>query len=485
MSILKTLFAPKEAKRPDAAALSRDHFADALLGALIASPHVDEALRQAGIHRHQLRRLWSDDEISAALETRRAAVLATPWRIDGYNESPPMQALSGMLTQHLNKILIVAWDAVPMGFSVFEVVWAQAGRTVTIQSLQLLPMEHFNPQTNGTLLATLPGLAYEQPVDNRFKFFDTVREQSHDDRHGRALLAPLYWPWHFRTHAWRYWMQFAERFGMPIVSGQVNSPAQFVEAMAGLGINTAIGVGPNEAVNMLSPSAGGEFEKLEAALCKRIQKLILGQTLTSDVGANGSFAAAKVHDLVRQDRRMSDLRLVVGTVQRVADAFWMLNGYGDKAPAILLEDGRNLEADRATRDVELVKAGAVNLTEQYLLTHYDFEPGDFTIPAAAPAAQPGNLSASAQFSPGRALAFTPGQQVIEDMTERAMRDAGAAIDAKAIRAAIEASESPEELAERLGELIPGATSAQFSAAIERALFAADVLGYGNADRRRF
>jgi hypothetical protein len=152
-----------------------------------------------------------------------------------------------------------------------------------------------------------------------------------------------------------------------------------------------------------------------------------------------------------------------------------------------MEDGKGLEMERATRDAELVKNGIVKLTEEYLLTHYDFEAGDFTIPAEAPAAPANqNLSGNAlQLAAGRARQFTAGQQVVEDLVDLALADAPALFDAKALRAAIAKAESPDDLAERLGAILSSQSASAFAAVIDKATYAAEVLGWNNAEKRRF
>ena len=489
LSTIKQTFAAKKptpaAALPDAAQLSRDSFSDTWMTYLTQVSEVDETLRLAGIQRHQLRRLMGDDEVSAALETRRAAVEAIPWRIEGYSDTPPMMHLSDTIKRHWTSIVHAAWDAVPMGYSVAEAIWSQQGVSIDLDRITLVPMQYFNPRTDGVLLGTLPGVGYEQEVDSTYKFFLTVREQSFDSPHGRAVLAALYWPWHFRQHGWRYWMRFVERFGSPIVTGKVINPAAFVDAMAGLGIDTAIAVGPTDDVSVVTQGLAGEFERLDAALNKRIQKMILGQTLTTDVSGSGSYAASKTHELVRMDRRSADQRLVGKTLQNLVNAFWVLNRYPGNPPAVFLEDGKGLEADRATRDAELVKAGVLKLTDQYLMTHYDFEPGDLAPVDAAPT--PPQTGFSVRMSAGRANAakFTPGQQLIEELADHAISQAPALLTTEQIRKAIAKAETPAELADELAKLIPKASTAEFSAVVERALFAADVAGYANAETRRF
>lgn len=100
--------------------------------------------------------------------------------------------------------------------------------------------------------------------------------------------------------AWLH--EVLELYADPLLLGQVFDPSGFVTAMNTMGQERVVGVGKEETVAAVTPGAAGEFEKVELALARRIQKLILGQALTSEVGSGGSYAAAKVHDAVRQDK---------------------------------------------------------------------------------------------------------------------------------------------------------------------------------------
>lgn len=90
-----------------------------------------------------------------------------------------------------------------------------------------------------------------------------------------------------------------------------------------------------------------------AARRKRIQKVILGQTLTTDIAGSGSYAAAKVQDDVREDRLRADVRLIAATVQRLVAALWALNRFPGEAPTFVMEAGEGLSVERADRDLKL------------------------------------------------------------------------------------------------------------------------------------
>jgi phage gp29-like protein len=78
-----------------------------------------------------------------------------------------------------------------------------------------------------------------------------------------------------------------------------------------------------------SSSNGGStaFEAFDNVLTRRIQKVVLGQTLTSGTDGVGSRALGEVHNDVRLDKRNSDLRMITPTIQELIDALCLLNNF--------------------------------------------------------------------------------------------------------------------------------------------------------------
>ena len=359
-------------------------------------------------------------------------------------------------------------------------------------------MEWFEPRRDGSLWYYAPDGRPAVAVDSVQKFFLTRRSHTYRNPFGEALLSRCYWPWYFRHNGWRFWMRFLERFADPLLLGQVIDPAAFVTAMQGLGLSAVVGVGVDETISAVTGGGAGEFDKVEMALGRRIQKLILGQTLTSEVGDKGSYAAAQVHNEVREDKRRADIRLVTATVQQLCDGLWAVNGLPGTAPTFVMQDDTGLESARAERDATLVQAGVLTLTEQYLLDRYDYTPGDFVAGHGSPAVLPGipsaTISAAAWQSDsanpaGVLLAvpkpqrFTQDQEAVEDLIDAALAEAASPIPAAKIRAAILAATDPDDLMERLAKLYGGEDATAFQDLISKSLFAADVLGYVNAEQR--
>lgn len=471
--------AAKQPAQPKASAgiLYDEYAIEQVFAALVRISDPDLILQQAGIKRERLRMLETDDEVSGALETRREAVLSTDWRLEG-QQGDPLEFVWAELDGVIDALLRGAWEAVPYGYSVVECVYAlrDQGR-VGVHYTMAKPLEWFEPRRDGALLYTPTDGGEVEAVDLTTKYLLTRRNPTYRNPYGEALLSRLYWPWFFRHNAWRFWMQFLERFGEPLLLGKVSSPKDFVEGMQKLGITAVAGVGMEESIEAVTQSARGEFKEAEAALTRRINKLILGHSGVSE-STPGRLGGEDMASEVRNDKRRSDIRLLVPTAQRLVNALWRLNAFNGDPPEFVMEDGAGLEPERADRDAKLVQSGAVRLTEQYLLRTYDFEQGDFEIPvpAAPPAGLTRRMGAVELAQGGR---FTADQQAVEDLADAALTEAGSPIPAELIREAILQSEDPEDLAERLARLAADADPVAMRAVLEQALFAADVMGYAH------
>jgi len=476
----KQLLAP-----PPSGTIIREVAVDQLFSILGRMPDPDLVLKKLGMSRADLRKLETDDEITGALETRRDAVVAVPWHLDPYDNDNAVW-LADQLDAHVESVVTGAWQAVPYGYAVQEVVY-KPGPRIGIDRVVSKPLEWFEPRKDGLLWMTLPGAA-ATPVDTQYKFLLTRRRPTYRNPYGDALLTRCYWPWFFRENGWRFWMRFLERFGDPLLLGQVEDPGAFVSAMQSLGMDAVIGVGMAENVNAVTASGKGEFTLVEDALTRRIQRLILGQTASS--GDAGGFSQGQMQENVRMDKRNSDVRLVTRTVQTLVNALWQLNRFGGTPPQFIMEDGTGLEKDRAERDVLLVNAGVLRLTEQYLLGNYDFEEGDFEmVEQRKPAEEQEEERSEQQQGAGaaRTLAqgrtkrtYTPDQQEVEELVENARSRAASPFSSATLLAIIAASATPEELVEKLTQLYQDTEQTAFRELVEDALLVADVVGYANS-----
>lgn len=470
LNSLRTAFARKStvvvsggSDGPATAALWTDQAISKLVDLFTKIPETDELLTNAGISRHSLKKLETDDEIFAALRTRRESVVATPWRFEGGNETD-----NAFLTEEFKPIMDAlvagAWKSVPYGYSVMEAVYKRRDDgKIGIADMSTKPMEWFDPRPDGSLRYFSPdgADASGEVCDTKFKFFMTRCDPTYYQPKGEALLSRLYWPWFFRFNGWRFWGQFLERYGQPLLVGNSNNTKTMVDALLQVHQDAVIAVAREDKVTVVEPTANGEaFDRLEACVVRRYQKLILGQTLTSDTGKDGagSYALGKVHADVKEGLRKADLRLVRGTAQNAVNALCALNGITKDLPEIVFADDAGLESERAKRDVDLDKLG-VKFTKEYFTDRYDLKDDDFDIveppkppvpgtipPQLDPDAPDGGNATTVKPLPEDA---TPETKLARVLTTLASQLGDQSVDTSTVRAAILAATDDSDVTARL------------------------------------
>ena len=463
----------------------------------------DEVLSRLGINRAQLRSMEADEEIFSNLETRRFSVTNTPWRFE-HPQARAGKFFNDAFAPHMDALLTNLWSAIPYGYAVTEIVYCEPndpanptpGRYGIAETIDV-PFEWVRMLPAGVMVwrdnAT--------ECDPR-KFFACVQGKSLRKPSGDALLSKLYWPWFFRTHGWKMWAKHMERVAIPFLYGKTDSDrTSAINALSNAVQDAVFVSGKNDELTALNMGSAGNslFPDFETAVTRRIKMAILGQTLTSGTdGGSGNRALGQVHNEVRMEKKQADAKMIMQTMQRMADALAALNGM--EAPLFVMEDGSGLELARASRDKILVEAGMVKFTTDYIKDKYDLLETDFTVPETAPV-KPADLTPNQPLAPvDTAQAamkniapfkfvdgqhehkprFTAGQQAIEDQIDNTIANFISPITHKAIASAIAGATSPESLIERLGVAMQDSTDSQFRQTLERALFAADLMGYGQA-----
>lgn len=446
---------------------------------------LDETLRKAGIQRHRLSILLDDDEISQAVETRIDALLATPFRFEP-SDTPEAALLMQEVKEWFAEIATASINALLFGYSVQEMVYDQDSDYIGIQWVGEKPMEWFEPKNDGRLIYRPEGTGQEYEVDQVFKFFMTRRKSTYKQPYGKALLTVVYWLDFFRKNGFKFWAKFLERFGTPILLGKCkdSDPSEMNQALLNAHAQSVISIDAEDDVQILSAAsssnAGTSFETFNNTIIRQIQKVILGQTLTSGTDGTGSRALGEVHDNVRKDKLNADIRLVTPTFQAIVDALCALNGWG-KHEIILGEKSKQLNKDQAERDVKLKDAGAV-FTTQYFMREYGLQEGDLAEPLPSQPPQP-------QFKaiPSKPFSFAASvnglsqeQQELDELAEQDFK----LLSDNDLKDLILNSNSIDDLQTQLFSLLKDADKTQFNELMDRALFAADILGYVHSKEGR-
>ena len=449
-------------------------------------PDIDEVLRKAGIARHRLKILLDDDEVAQAVETRIDALLATPFRIEP-SDTPEAELLRQELNEWFCEIAGGALNALLFGYSVQEVVYEQKqSGHMGVQWVGEKPMQWFEPKADGRLIYRADGNGMEKEVDQKFKFLLTRRKATYEQPYGKALLATLYWLFFFKQNGFKFWAKFLEKFGTPILLAKVGSRDTTTTAMNNALLNahaqSVLTIDNKDDVQLLSTpgngSAGSSFESFNDQLMRQIQKVVLGQTLTSGNDGGGSHALGQVHENVRQDKLKSDIRLVTPTIQTLVNALCTLNQW-PKHKVLVGEKAKPLNKEQAERDSHLKNAGA-NLTPEYFQREYGLQEGDVEVAPVSDtkvAPQFSALPKSAFNFKAQSQNLKPEQIELEQVAENQPK---VLLNESDLEQIVSGSKDSNELLTKLYSATKGASVQDFEITMARALFMSDVIGYVHA-----
>jgi phage gp29-like protein len=106
---------------------------------------------------------------------------------------------------------------------------------------------------------------------------------------------------------------------------------------------------------------------------------VLGQTLTTEIGDKGSYAAANTHNLVREDLAASDRRRISELFNKLS-VVWTLYNFGADVtpPKFQFVKDEDLQTERAERDTKLYQVGW-RPTKTYMMKQYELEEDDFEL----------------------------------------------------------------------------------------------------------
>ena len=189
--------------------------------------------------------------------------------------------------------------------------------------------------------------------------------------YGDGLLKKLYFPVKMKNASLKFWFRFLEKFGSPwaIAKTSYEPDEMAAEVQAMLSGDSAV-IDTDEEITLVQPTSNVDFTRLPAYLDNQISKAILGANLASDV-KEGSYAAAKTHNEIREDLAANDGKILVFVMNKAISFFKEINGYNGELYAKLFdEDAPNTE--RAARDKTLYDMGFTP-TKKYITSTYNIE----------------------------------------------------------------------------------------------------------------
>ncbi|GAB6392295.1 MAG: DUF935 family protein [Treponematales bacterium] len=362
-------------------------------------PDPDPILRKMGKGITALREHLTDSHLESVWSVRCSAASGTEWfcsaGAEGRREKEAAEAFAAQLgSLDIPRIIEEMMDAVAYGYSPLEIIRVPDNGRWGIGDIVGKPPEWFEFDQDNRLVFKTGVVGSEILPDNRFLI--ARHRPSYANPYGVKVFSKCYWPATFKKNGFRWWTVFVEKYGGAFLYGKypANASDKFkqelldaLEAMAA----DAVGIMPEGSdITIESVSNKGSVSEIHSGYIetvnKEMSKAVLGQTLTTDIGSAGSYAAAQAHNLVREDLAASDRKRIAEDFNRLAKV-WTFYNFGSEVapPKFEFVKDEDLQTERAERDVKLYQAG-IRFKKSYITREYEIpeEDFDFAPPPSAP-----------------------------------------------------------------------------------------------------
>jgi len=458
-------------------------------------PDPDPVLRKSGEDVRVLADLSADTKVTSSIQGRKLKTLNkrdfrfVPGHVQDAEPTPEAQRLCDELVADLERVNLYnvfsgVLDAPYFGYTPLEHLWRPDGSGgLRLQDLIAKPWAWFTFDGGNRLCWRGETGVTAVPV-HPYKFTLVQHFPTYDNPYGLRLLSRCLWPVAFKRAGTEFLMRFAEKFGQPWIVGEARNGAQAAEkqemarALSGM-IHDAVAVvsgGSKVTVHETTGKAGDLHPAIIALFDGTIAQLLQGQTLTSDIGDHGSYAAANTHYAVLGDYAAADQTLIETAMTDLAWTYGQVRAPGVLTPVFefVTPEDRKAQADEAK---SLYDVG-VRFRAVYFERRFGLAQDEFTLPDEGGQGGSGDTAPAFAAAPaGTASPHTAAQQAVEDLIARSLPAGKAALEsmASAILELVAKAETPEDLELLLAEACPE-LGGDLETALEAGLLAADLTG---------
>ena len=364
-------------------------------------PNPDPVLKKTGQDIAVYRDLYSDAKISSVVAQRKSGVESMDWEINrGKSKSREAKKISDCFNQlHIRQCISEMLDAPAYGYQIMEVVWDP--KTMMPSKFVGRPQEWFVFGIEGELrFRTKSNPTFGEPVPDK-KFIVVSHNATYQNPYGDPLLSKCFWPTVFKRGSMKFWLYFAEKYGMPWAIGKqprgttFEKTSEFLSILSNM-IQDAVAVIPDDSsVDLKESSSKGAsadiYKGLRECANEEISLAFLTQTLTSQVGSSGSYAAGKVHENMLAAEHLKDRNMIQEAFDTLIEWIYDLNFTSTDRANFSLYGQDDVDAAQADRDAVLVEKvltpSGKKLSLIYLQTKYGFKDEDLEdVPASVPPA---------------------------------------------------------------------------------------------------
>jgi phage gp29-like protein len=287
----------------------------------------------------------------------------------------------------INRLLSDMALALSWGRSPIEVIWNTKGRYWYPERLEQKPARWFKyDDKNNTLF--MPYATTEGVMVPERKLLMVTHQPSYDNPYGIKLLSKSYWPVTFKKQMWRWWNQGIEKNSLPYLLAILDpgnfktKQAQVFKTLQSLLHGGVATVEKGTELEFLQSSGNKQgndiYMDFNSAMNDAISKVWEGSTLNTDMGDNGSRAAAESQGKQSVGIWRADANLCETYTNQLIQ--WICDfNFPGMAPKFVLQPEFEASKALADRDAVLTEKMGVRFTKEYFELYHGLDADMFEL----------------------------------------------------------------------------------------------------------
>ncbi len=451
-------------------------------------PNPDKILRKTGKNISVYRDLINHYQVGACIEQRIAGTKGSDWHLlpnnsknfDFYDEIFKNNDILSLIGNILNAPLF--------GYSPIEITYEKAGSYIYPVKFIEKPQEWFYFNSSGEFFFKDKTQGGKRLIDfeNDVKFLLPRNNPDFYNPYGKAILSRCFWNVAFINGGMEFWVKFSEKYGMPYMFGKYDrsmtdkEKTDFLRTLSDM-VQDAIGLIPSDgSVEVMQTGSSGSSDIYKDLITKcenNISKAILGQTLTTDIGSSGSYAASQTHEQVREDIINSDKLLVETEMNKLIKFINIINFNDDVVPVFEFLKDEDIGIEKAQRDNQVAALG-VKFSKKYIMKTYNYQEDDFEIIEKNDYRM--NFSDSENNGLPRIASYARNDSTDFDLLDKLsdLKDFENVMsnNIEAVIKFFNETSDAEETLEKLAELYPELNTEELEQALTKVIFISNLLG---------
>lgn len=299
-------------------------------------PNLNKLTTTNAEYSQTLNDILNDPHVHSCIQSRKTGTLAMLWQIEP-GENPKLTELVNHNFQKINLLGLISsvLDAIFFGYQVLEIIWKENERGLfEVDRVETKPIEWFFFDKNNDLRYRSRSNPQGELLPPN-KFLVPRHNPKYENPYGEPLLGKCFWAVTIKNIGFRFWINFLEKYGMPLVIGQYTYPPS-PEELANLSVrlqelvNSQTIATPSDVNIEIKDIGQSKSVDLYLQLIKlansEISKALLSETLTTELDS-GSYAASVTHFKVRREVILSDKFLVEQTINELIENIAKVNNF--------------------------------------------------------------------------------------------------------------------------------------------------------------